>query len=103
MRPKREVTWALKKSKSSMMHSWLNKLCTRLIQIRFVIECSKHDFFFSEFSILEAKDSAIRSYGWKSIISAKDVIRKGMVWCFGTGSSIWIKDRWLPVKSGSSS
>lgn len=29
-----------------MMHSWLNKLCTRLIQIRFVIECSKHDFFF---------------------------------------------------------
>ncbi|XP_075675111.1 uncharacterized protein LOC142644344 [Castanea sativa] len=39
------------------------------------------------------------SYAWKSILSARDVIRKGMVWRIGDGQSVRIKeDKWLPVK-----
>ncbi|KAL0012456.1 hypothetical protein SO802_007564 [Lithocarpus litseifolius] len=41
--------------------------------------------FFRNCSILEARDSIVGSYAWKSILSAKDVIRRGMVWRVGTG------------------
>ena len=40
------------------------------------------------------------SYAWKSIISARDVIREGMVWRIGNGQSVRIReDKWLPVQS----
>ena len=37
------------------------------------------------------------SYSWKSILSARDVVRKGMVWWVGNGQSVSIReDKWLP-------
>ena len=70
-----------------------NSLCHRVFKARFFPNCS----------ILEAKDSSIGSYTWKSILSARDVIRKGMVWRIRNGSTARIKeDNWLPIKSNRS-
>lgn len=70
-----------------------NSLCHRVVKARFFLNCS----------ILEAKVSTIGSYAWKSIISARDVIKKGIVWRIGNGSSVRIKeDKWLLVKNSSS-
>ena len=67
-----------------------NSLCHRVFKAR----------FFPNSSILEAKDSNTTSYSWKSIISARDVIRKGMVWRFGNGQNVQIEeDKWLPGNS----
>ena len=57
-------------------------LCFRVFKAQFFPNCS----------ILEAKDSNSNSYAWKSILSARDVIRKGMVWCIGDGQSVRIKE-----------
>ena len=63
-----------------------NSLCHRVFKARFFPNCS----------ILEAKDSNSGSYAWKSILSARDVIRKGMVWHIGNGQNVHIKeDKWL--------
>ena len=63
-----------------------NSLCHRVFKARFFPNCS----------ILEAKDSNLGSYAWKSILSARDVIRKGMVWRIGNGRNVQIKeDKWL--------
>ena len=70
-----------------------NSLCHHVFKARFFPNCS----------ILETKDSSIGSYSWKSILSARDVIRKGMVWRIGNGSMARIKeDNWLPAKSNRS-
>ena len=52
-----------------------DSLCHRVFKARFFPDCS----------ILEAKDSALGSYAWKSIIGARDVIREMMVWRIGNG------------------
>ena len=52
-----------------------NSLCHRAFKAR----------FFSNCSILEAKDSNSGSYAWKNILSARDIIRKSMVWHIGNG------------------
>ena len=53
--------------------------------------------FFSNCSILEASNSANGSYAWKSILSARNVVRKGVVWRIGDGRTVCIKeDKWLP-------
>ena len=65
-------------------------LCHRVFKARFFPDCS----------ILEAKDSTLGSYAWKSILSARDVIREGMVWRIGNGQSVRIReDKWLSVQS----
>ncbi|XP_075655083.1 uncharacterized protein LOC142625282 [Castanea sativa] len=62
-------------------------LCHRVFKARFFPNCS----------ILEATPSANGLYAWKSILSAQDVVRKGMVWQIGDGKTVCLKeDKWLP-------
>ena len=68
-----------------------DSLCYIVFKVRFFPNCS----------ILVAKDSFIGSYAWESIISARDVIQRGMVWRVGDGQLIRIKDRWLPMGTSS--
>ena len=59
--------------------------------------------FFPNCSILEVNDSIASSYAWKSIIGARDVIRKGMVRRIGDGNSVRVKeDKWLPQRDSRS-
>ena len=55
--------------------------------------------FFPNSTIMEAQPKAKGSYAWKSIMRARDLIKKGMVWRIGDGShvNIWT-DNWLPVE-----
>ena len=58
--------------------------------------------FFPNCSILDVEEKAPRSYAWKSILSARDVIRKCMVWRIGDGQSVRVKeDKWIPTRPGS--
>ena len=50
-------------------------LCHRVFKAQFFPDCS----------ILEANPLINGSYAWKSILSARDVVRKGMVWRIGDG------------------
>ena len=62
-------------------------LCHRVFKARFFPNCS----------ILEAPNSTSGSYAWKSILSARNVVRKGVVWRTGDGRTVCIKeDKWLP-------
>ncbi|XP_023919950.1 uncharacterized mitochondrial protein AtMg00310-like [Quercus suber] len=71
----------------------LDSLCHHVFKARFFLDCS----------ILEAKDSIVGSYAWKSILSARDVIRKEMFWRIRNGESVRIKrDKWLPAQSSRS-
>ena len=61
-------------------------LCHRVFKARFFLDCS----------ILEANPSINGSYAWKSILSTRDVVRKGMVWRIGDGKKVSLKeDKWL--------
>ena len=68
-----------------MMHN-TDTLCYKVFKARFFPNCS----------IFEANEGTVGSYAWKSILSARDVVRKGMVWRVGNGQSISIReDKWL--------
>ena len=70
-----------------------DSLCHRVFKAQFFPDCS----------ILDAKDSISGSYAWKSIIGARNVIRKGMVWHIETGEVVRIKeDGWLPGRANCS-
>jgi len=55
---------------------------------------SKH---FPHCSFMEASDSQASSYAWRSILQGREVLKEGMRWRVGDGSSIqfW-SDPWLP-------
>ena len=78
----------LAKQVCRMMHN-PDSLCFWVFKARFFPNCS----------ILDAKESNSGSYAWKSILGARDVIKKGMVWRIGNEQAVRIKeDKWLPVK-----
>jgi len=53
--------------------------------------------FFSNCSILEAKEGHGGSYAWRSILRGREVIRPGAKWRVGDGEKIKIwGDKWLP-------
>ena len=64
-----------------MMHN-TDSLCYKVFKARFFPNCS----------ILEANEGTVGSYAWKSILSARDVVRKGMVWQVGNGQSVSIRE-----------
>ena len=55
-----------------------DSLCYRVFKAR----------FFANGSILDAKESSLGSYAWKSILSARDIIKKWAVWRIGDGQSV---------------
>ena len=64
-----------------MMHN-TDSLCYKVFKAIFFPNCS----------ILEANEGTRGSYAWKSILSARDVVRKGMVWWVGNGQSVSIRE-----------
>ena len=68
-----------------MMHN-PDSLCYKVFKARFFPNCL----------ILEANECTVGSYAWKSILSARDVVRKGMVWQVGNDQAVCIReDKWL--------
>ena len=48
---------------------------------------------------MEAADSRLGSYAWKSILRGRDIIKRGAIWRIGSGEKINIwQQRWLPRK-----
>jgi hypothetical protein len=53
--------------------------------------------YYSESSILEASVGHCPSFAWRSIHSSSAIVKEGLVWQVGNGSSVRIwKDRWFP-------
>ena len=68
-----------------MMNNF-DSLCYKFLKVR----------FFPNSSILEVNDLKVGSYAWKSILSARESVKKGMVWRIGNGDTVSIKeDKWL--------
>ena len=44
--------------------------------------------FYPNSSIMEAADSRLGSYAWKSILRGRDIIKKGAIWRIGSGEKI---------------
>ena len=55
--------------------------------------------FFPNATIMEASDSRMGSYTWKSNVVGREVIKRGSRWRIGNGEkvNIW-QQRWLPRK-----
>ena len=64
-----------------MMHN-PDSLCYKVFKARFFPNCS----------ILEDNECTVGSYAWKSILSARDVVRKGMVWQDRNGQFVCIRE-----------
>ena len=55
--------------------------------------------FFLNSTIMEAINSRMGSYGWKSILRGRDIIQRGASWRIGSGEKINIWQQcWLPRK-----
>ena len=71
--------WRLFQNKNSLFH--------RVFKSKIFPHCS----------FMEAVDSPIASYAWQSILKGREVLKEGMRWRVGDGTSIWIwTDPWLP-------
>ena len=56
--------------------------------------------YFPHCSILDAQPNTRSSFAWKSILRAKNLIRKGLIWRVGAGSKVRIwEDKWLPLRN----
>ena len=44
--------------------------------------------FFPNSSLMEAADSRMGSYTWKSILRGRDIIQRGAIWRIGSGEKI---------------
>lgn len=63
-----------------------DSLCHKVSKARFFLDCSVH----------EANDTRAGSYTWKSILSARNVVKRGVVWRNGDGALGSIKeDKWI--------
>lgn len=52
--------------------------------------------YFPRTTTWETKISLNASYTWKSLLSARDLVRNGSHWVIGNGRTTWIwKDRWV--------
>lgn len=52
--------------------------------------------FFPSASVLDAKSSR-GSFAWQTIIKARSVIKKGMIWRIGDGKNVFVfHDNWIP-------
>ena len=55
--------------------------------------------FFPNSLLMEAANSRMGSYAWKSILRRRDIIQRGALWRVGSGEKINIwQHRWLPRK-----
>ena len=55
--------------------------------------------FFPNSSLMEAADSRMGSYTWKSILRGRDIIQREAIWRIGSGEKINIWQQcWLPRK-----
>jgi len=64
-----------------------DSLCAQLLSAK----------YYSDGNILKAKPKSGMSYTWRSILSGIDLLKKGIVWRVGDGSSINIWEAsWLP-------
>ena len=53
--------------------------------------------YFPRSCFLEAVDIPNSSYVWKSLLAAKNILKKGCCWRVGDGRSIWVmQDKWIP-------
>lgn len=58
--------------------------------------------YFPKEMFLDAQVGRRPSYVWRSILAARDIIKKGSRWCIGNGQRIHIwKDSWIPSQSSS--
>ena len=64
-----------------------DSLCYKVFKARSFPDCS----------ILEAQEAKGGSFAWKSILSAREVVKQGLIWRIGNGANVSIKeDKWLP-------
>ena len=67
------------------------------IRILFSIEFSSQNFF--PIALMEAVDTQDGSYAWRSILVGREVLKEGMSWRVGDGTSIWVwSNPWLPSR-----
>lgn len=86
---------------SNFNQALLGKQCWRLLteESSLVGKIFKSRYY-PNHSFLEASSGFQPSYAWRSILSARDLVKKGSRWTIGNGRKVRIwKDNWLPIHS----
>jgi hypothetical protein len=88
---------------SSFNKAFLGKQCWRLLKDENSLMgriCKSR--YFPRANLLDAPECYQPSYAWRSILSARDVVQKGVAWVIGNGRKVRIwKDRWVSPQSNS--